>query len=102
MVMLTGLHFPQFSKFSLKHHSGKKGFPISFKITELFFSITFSSFCSILPYQVKLRNSYSQLANEVIDQKANSAVLLNKCDFLWAQDPCLLGPNHPRAFEREA
>lgn len=36
------------------------------------------------------------LANKLIDQKANSAVLLNKCDCLWVQDHCLLGPSYPQ------
>lgn len=98
--MLTGLNFPQSSKFSLNHHSAKKGFSVSFKITELFFLLLSHYFA--LFSRIILRNSYIQLANEVIDQKANSAVLLNKCDFLWAQNPCLLGPRHPHAFEWEA
>lgn len=74
MVVLTGFNFPQFNK--LKHHLAKKGLPISFKITELFFLLL--SFYFALFSCIKLRNSYSQLANEVNDQKANSAVLLNK------------------------
>lgn len=87
MVVLTGLNFPQFSKFSLKHHSAKKGLPVSFKIMELFF-LLLSHYFALFSH-IKLRNSYNQLVNEVIDQKANSAVLLNKCDFLRAQNPCL-------------